>query len=300
MLQPKEYMSKRIISMSVGVFAYNEARNIGKVLDSLLKQKLDYVQIKEIIVISSGSFDRTNEIVRQYVRKHKHIQLVVQLKREGKSAAINEFMDRSKSNVLAIISGDLRLHTRAIEEIGLPFLQEDVGMVGCRPLPLNTQNNPLGKEIKLLWHFHHLVSLHNPKCGEMIAFRKVLKSIPRESAVDEATIEVMLHLIGFKVVYAPRSIVYNRGPKNISDFIKQRRRVYAGHLWVQERYHYQVSTLKTTSTANIIKTHLMTHPQDIIPSTKLVMLEIISRFLGWFDYTVLHKNPYIWNMVTRD
>lgn len=292
-------MTSNRVTMSVGVFAYNEARNIGKVLDSLLKQKLDYVQIKEILVISSGSFDRTNEIVRQYTRKYKHIHLLDQLKREGKSAAINEFMHRAKSNVLTVISADLRLHTRAIEELGLPFLHEDVGMVGCRPIPVNVQNNPIGPEIKLLWHFHHLVSLHNPKCGEMVAFRKVLKSIPRESAVDEATIEVMLHLIGYKVIYAPRSIAYNRGPKTISDFIKQRRRVYAGHLWVQDHYHYQVSTLKTASTLQMIRSHLLTNPQDLIPTAKLLSLEMVSRFLGWFDYTVLNRNPYIWNMVER-
>ncbi len=292
-------MATNRVTMSVGVFAYNEARNIAKVLDSLLKQKLDYIQIKEILVISSGSFDRTNEIVRQYARKHKQIQLIDQLQREGKSAAINEFLHRAKANVLTIISADLRLHTRALEELGLPFLHEDVGMVGCRPVPVNIQSNPLGAEIKLLWHFHHLVSLHSPKCGEMVAFRKVLKSIPKESAVDEATIEVMLHLVGYKVVYAPRSIVYNRGPKTTSDFIKQRRRVYAGHLWVQDHYHYQVSTLKTASTFAIIRSYLLTHPQDLIPTLRLMSLEALSRFLGWFDYTVLNRNPFIWNMVER-
>jgi hypothetical protein len=33
------------------------------------------------------------------------------------------------------------------------------------------------------------MALISPKLGEMIAFRKVMKSIPKDSAVDEASIE---------------------------------------------------------------------------------------------------------------
>lgn len=287
------------LQVSLGVFAHNEGRNIIKALESISKQRLDLVSIKEILVISSGSYDRTNELVRHYAKTDPRIRLIEQLRREGKSSAINLFLNHSHTDVLIVISGDLRLHTRAIEEIALPFFHSEIGMVGAHPIPINIQHNPIGHQIRLLWHLHHLISMHNPKCGEMVAFRKLVHSIPKESAVDEATLEVLLHLIGFQIAYAPRSIVYNRGPASLGDFIKQRRRVYVGHQWVSSRYNYQVSTMKSVSVTKVIRQYLLAHPQDLVPMFQLLALEAISRTLGWIDFNILNRNPYIWNMVSR-
>ena len=291
---------KKKLKVSLGVFAYNEENNIVRTLQSISKQKLELVEIKEIIVVSSGSYDRTNELVRQYAAQDKRVRLIEQLFREGKSSAVNIFMQHSRSNILIAISGDLRLHSRAVEQISLPFFHDLVGMVGCRPIPVNIQHNPLGHQVRLLWQLHHLVSLRTPKCGEMVAFRKVVRSIPKESAVDEATLEVLLRMVGYEVVYAPRAIVYNKGPKTIKDFIKQRRRIYVGHHWVKESYNYQVSTMKTTSTLSVIKEHLLSHPEDSYHMAKLLLLEAVSRLLGWMDYHLFQRNPFVWDMVSRD
>ena len=290
---------KKPISVSIGIFAYNEEQNIKKVLDSILKQHTQIAFIKEIIIISSGSYDRTNQIARQYEKKDNRIRLIEQLERRGKSSAINKFLKIAKAPISVVISSDLRLHTKAIEEITIPFLHKKVGMAGAHPIPINTQHSQFGKEIRLLWQLHHLVALKNPKCGEMIAFRNVIRSIPKQSAVDEANLEVLLKLIGFKVVYAPRAIVYNKGPRTIQEFLTQRRRVYAGHQWVVKQYNYQVSTLGFSSTFQTIIAHLFTKPNDTIPMIRLVALEAWGRVLGWWDYHILGKNQYIWNMIER-
>ena len=289
----------RKISVSIGIFAHNEENNIARILDSVLIQKTDIVSIKEILVISSGSNDKTNQIVRSYQQRNKKIFLIDQLKREGKSSAINLFLRLAKGKILVTISGDLRLAKDCIEEIVLPFLHPEIGMVGGHPKPSNVAHSQVGKEGKLLWQLHHLVSLKNPKCGEIVAFRNSINSIPKESAVDEATIEVLLKLIGYQVAYAPRAIVYNKLPKTISDFIVQRRRVYAGHLWLRHKYHYQVSTLSFSNDYEAIAQYLFAHPKQILYLIKLVGFEFYARLLGWVDYHILDKNPYVWQMVDR-
>lgn len=292
-------MTPTALTVSLGIFAHNEETNIISLLQSIAKQQTEVAQIQEILVLSSGSSDRTNQLVRQAAKKESRIQLVEQLKRQGKSSAVNLFLKKSKSNIVIVISGDLRLHSRAIEEMTLPFVHKKVGMVGAHPVPTNTVGNPLGPEIKLLWHLHHLISLQDPKCGEMIAFRRVIRSLPKGIAMDEATIEVLLKMVGYKVVYAPRAIVYNKGPKSIKDFITQRRRNFTGHLALQRRYHYQVSTNKPTNLRQAILGYLLDHPQAWIPMTKLISLEIVSRLLGWIDFYVLGRNPHIWKMIER-
>ncbi len=287
------------LKVSIGIFAHNEESNISSVIDSLLKQKTDIANIAEILIVSSGSNDKTNKIIRQAEKKDKRIKLLEQFQREGKSAAINLFLRKSTSQVLIIISSDIRLHSEAIEEITLPFLHSSVGMVGAHPVPCNTQHSQVGKEVKLLWHLHHLISLQQPKCGEMVAFRKVIRAIPKHSAVDEATIEVLLKLIGFKILYAPRAIVYNKAPLTAKELLTQRRRIYAGHQWISGKYNYHVSTMNSGNALNAILDHLINQPNDIIPMVRLILLELYGRVLGWFDFYILGKNPYVWKMVRR-
>ena len=52
-----------MLTASVGVMAYNEEQNIGKLLAALKGQSLENVEIRQIIVVSSGSTDRTDDIV---------------------------------------------------------------------------------------------------------------------------------------------------------------------------------------------------------------------------------------------
>ena len=61
--------------------------------------------------------------------------------------------------------------------------------------------------------------------------------------MDEASIEAIIRKAGYKLCYVPDAIVRNKGPENIRDFLKQRRRIAAGHkhLMIEERY--EVSTM---------------------------------------------------------
>ena len=53
-------------TISIGVCAYNEEKNILHTLGSILSQELDGFEISEIIVVSSGSTDRTESIVHEF------------------------------------------------------------------------------------------------------------------------------------------------------------------------------------------------------------------------------------------
>ena len=74
------------ISVSICVAAYNEEANIGRLLDAMNRQKLSCCLIKEIIVVASGCTDRTEEIVRQKMKKNQLIKLLPQQERKGKAS----------------------------------------------------------------------------------------------------------------------------------------------------------------------------------------------------------------------
>ncbi|MDA3814452.1 MAG: glycosyltransferase [Candidatus Cloacimonetes bacterium] len=285
-----------ILYCSVGVIVYNEAANIGKLLDALLTQKTDKSKIQEIIVVSSACTDGTDDIVRGYEKDHENIKLITEAERGGKSSAINKLIKAANTDLLIIESGDTIPDEDTVEKMIIPFQDEKVGMTGGRPTPENDPRTFIGYSVNLLWNLHHEMALISPKLGEMVAFRKIFDQIPPESAVDEASIEAIMKDNDLLLKYVPDAIVYNKGPENLSDFIKQRRRIETGHLWLMENCDYSVSSQNKGLLLDLALKELKKDKEKMFFLFGTAIIEIYSRFLGWFDYKVLKKNPFKWDI----
>ncbi|MCL2062930.1 MAG: glycosyltransferase [Candidatus Cloacimonetes bacterium] len=288
-----------IVKCSIGVIAYNEEKNISQILRALLKQELHEVEIDEIIVISSGSTDKTDLIVREYQEKFNKIKLYIQEKREGKASAINLFLEKAKNHILLIESADTIPSKNTVEKLVKPLRKTNIGMTGGRPIPLQTNDNFVDFAVNLLWKLHHRMAKFKPKLGEMIAFKKVFTSIPEDSAVDEASIEALIDKAGLKCLYISDAIIYNKGPETICDFIKQRRRIATGHLWLKHKENYNVTSNQLSLLFGLYIFECLTNPKDIIYITGTAKLEMYCRLLGYFDYYIKKTNPYIWEMIDR-
>lgn len=245
-------------------------------------------------MVSSGSTDQTNQIARKFCLKNERIQLIEQARREGKSAAINLFLEEAVGDVCVIESGDTIPQPDTIEKLFDPFEDESVGMSGARPVPVDDPNTFLGFVVHLLWNLHHEIALHNPKLGELIGFRNVIPQIPSRSAVDEASLEALITQRGYKLAYSPTSIVHNKGPGTITDFIKQRRRIYNGHLWLARFQDYTVSTTNPFPIFPIILRLMVWRPRFVVWTIGTIVLEAWCRFLGVIDFYIKKKVPFIW------
>ena len=223
-MNPKKLKKLRV---SIGVTSYNEEQNIEKLLHSLLKQKLKSAIITEILVISSGSTDSTDKIVKKILRRNSKIKLIQQKKRIGKASAVNLFISSAKEDVVILSSADILIPNDTIDKITRPLRERDIGIVGSHPVPGNDPNSFFGFAAHLMWGLHHQISLTSPKMGEFIAFRKIFKQIPLTSSVDEASIEALIRGQGYIAVYAPKAIIYNKGAENFKEFTIRIRHIYA-------------------------------------------------------------------------
>ncbi|MBN1327203.1 MAG: glycosyltransferase, partial [Candidatus Cloacimonetes bacterium] len=235
-------MSENNLLVSIGIIVHNEAANIAKLLNALKNQNLNRVVIREIIIVSSASTDATDEIVEEFSKQDKRITLIREKERRGKSAAINLFLKAANSEILIIESGDTIPAVDTVEKLIIPFFEQSIGMTGGRPVPENSPDNFIGYSVNLLWNLHHKMALINPKLGEMVAFRRLFENLPEQSAVDEASIEALIRSAGLKLKYIGDALVYNKGPENLRDFIKQRKRIAAGHLWLKDVQNYSVAS----------------------------------------------------------
>ncbi|MHB2147457.1 glycosyltransferase family 2 protein [Calditrichota bacterium LG25] len=293
---------KDFYEISVGVMAYNEEKNIAKCLNALQRQKLKSGQIKEILVVSSGSTDRTDAIVQQFAQKDARIRLIRQARRMGKASAINEFLKRASGDIVVLESADTIAHEHTVEELIKPFRYPEVGMVGAHPVPVNKKNSFVGFCVHKLWELHHHMALQSPKCGEMVAFRNIVTRIPRYTAVDEAAIEAIISKAGLKLAYASRALVTNKGPETFGDFFKQRRRIASGHRHLKALIGYEVTTLKTSKILKLVWQLQRWTPRETLFMFLLILVEAFARFMGLLDFYIRDKNPFIWDIsvTTKD
>ncbi len=284
------------IRVSVGVTAHNEEANIGPLLEALLNQHLHEVEITEIIVVASGCTDRTEDIVREYMKKDPRIKLLVQERREGKTSAVNLFLKHAREDICVLESGDTLPHENAIERMGRMFKDPKVGMVGAHKVPVNTPDHIAGLLTHLRLRLEHQLCLEIPRLGELIAFRKVFDQIPPDVSMDEAFVEALVIQRGLQVRYAPDAIVYNTGPTSIREFIRQRRRNHAGHLYLKHKYGYKVASLENTRVLKIALKEIWGAIRFIYMLVLLGVLEAWARFLGWYDFAIRKERYEVWDM----
>jgi cellulose synthase/poly-beta-1,6-N-acetylglucosamine synthase-like glycosyltransferase len=287
--------SRELIRCSMGVMAHNEAGNIGSLLQAIVSQRTRAVELVEIIVIASGFTDDTEAIVNSWSARDNRIRLVVQAQREGKASAVNRFLAEAREGILMVCSADLLPAEDTIEQLIAPFSDPEVAMTSCRPVPVNDPNCFMGFAAHLLWNLHHFINLVDFKAGELIAFRKVFMRIPYSTAVDEAAIESVIRGQGYKVRYVEEAITYNKGPDTMPDFLRQRRRIYSGHLTLRDTVGYRVATLSNRRMLGMALSHLDWRPRAFVWTWAVAALELYGRFLGKRDYKRRHDHT-VWEI----
>jgi cellulose synthase/poly-beta-1,6-N-acetylglucosamine synthase-like glycosyltransferase len=278
--------------VSVGVFAYREGGNVEACLRSLIAQHSGKIVIDEVIVVWDG-LEPAQAEAAEFI-KGKNIRLVISQERQGKFAAINRFLAMAASDVLVMVSADVVLDAGAVEALCKPFLDGRVGMAGGRPVPANDPDTFFGHMAHLQWQLHHALSLHAPKFGELVAFRRVFENLP-PTLVDEEEIAAIVKGKGFLLRYVPEACVHNKGVENLGDFFKQRRRVYAGHLDLKQRRGYAASTLNGLVVAGYLLKDIRSYSQRPGWLLMAVILESAARALGWFDFSFKGRT-YAWPM----
>jgi cellulose synthase/poly-beta-1,6-N-acetylglucosamine synthase-like glycosyltransferase len=296
-LQEDDAHAQQKLSCSIGVMAYNEERNIARILTALLDQQTCKCEIDEIIVLASGCTDRTVDIVNTFCIIDPRIKLVIQAERQGKASAVNLFLRHATSDVLVMESADTLPEPTTIERLLEPMCGDpDVGMTGGHPVPINDKSTFMGYAVHLLWQLHHHIAARKPKLGELTAFRRVFYRIPFDSAVDEANMEPLITGQGYQLRYVPEAIVYNRGAETVHDFLKQRRRIHAGHLRMSREQGYTVATMGSGPILSAILANFAWDWRYFCWTPAVIGLEVYGRYLGWMDYRLKKRNHAIWDI----
>ncbi|HEX9097362.1 MAG TPA: glycosyltransferase [Candidatus Dormibacteraeota bacterium] len=285
---------KSTLGCSVGIMAYNEEANIAKAVEAILNQRLVWGEIAEMVIVASGCTDRTAEIVESIAHQDPRVRMIVQEHRVGKASAINLFVSAARCPVLLMVSADVIVKDGTIDALLQHFRDPAVGMVGAHPIPVNDETTFLGHTVHVLWRLHDRLARMSPKLGEVVAFRNVVPSIPSDTAVDEISIQALITQLGYRLVYEPDAVVYNRGPQTVKDFLRQRRRIYAGHLRVHHQQGYEASTMSVRRIGRaLIGSGSFATPRAACWTVGAIGLEAAARGLGRYDH-MRHRSHHVW------
>ena len=282
-----------------GVTACNEERTIGPLLEALLSARPGGAPIAAVVVVSSACTDRTDGIVLELARRDPRVRLISEPVRRGKAAAINTFLAARPAGmgITVVASADILPAAGALESIVAAFDDPEVGMAGGRPVPSNRGHGLTARMSRLMWDLHHEAALLAPKLGELVAFRsELVEAIDEATPVDEALLEREVLAKGFRLRYVPDAVVSNLGASSLQEWLAQRRRIAAGHRWLEKKYGYSVSTAPAGLAARLMARAVLPRPGLWLPALALVGVEAAGRLLGRLD-EARGKDHAVWKIV---
>jgi cellulose synthase/poly-beta-1,6-N-acetylglucosamine synthase-like glycosyltransferase len=127
-------------SISITIPAYNEARQIDELIESVLK--LDYPKDRlQILMISDASDDGTDDRIRAYA--HKGVELLRMPERGGKTAAENAARPLLRGEIIVNTDASVRIDRKAIKPMIARFRDPSIGLASGRDVSVSRVGSDL-------------------------------------------------------------------------------------------------------------------------------------------------------------
>lgn len=128
-------------TISIGIPAYNEEKNIINMLESVVKQKSESYVLEKIMVISDGSSDSTEKKVRNFGKKNRLVSLKADRKRLGKAERLNQLYRLNRSDFLGTFDADIVLERDCELELMMQVItsNKDLNVAAANQIPAKSK-----------------------------------------------------------------------------------------------------------------------------------------------------------------
>jgi cellulose synthase/poly-beta-1,6-N-acetylglucosamine synthase-like glycosyltransferase len=220
----------KLRSVSIIIPVWNGEHFLEAKLRSVLA--LNYPrELMEILVVSDGSTDRTNEIARQFAAQGVRL---LHVDKGGKAAALNAGVPVTSGEIL--IFNDVRqtLHPESLRRLIACFASPTIGAVSARLCIRGGESNA-ELDSRLYWRYELWIRQQMSKVhstwgctGAYYGLRRTLwEPIPPEMLIDDAWLPLTALLKGFRVVLEPTAVMYDFPTELHSEF-RRKVRTQAG------------------------------------------------------------------------
>ena len=233
--EKKDYSFQPFVSVLVAT--YNEEKVIAKRIENLFT--LDYPKNKyEVLVVDSGSTDRTTNIVEKFIRQsiqsQPDLKLIKENTRRGKASAINLGKEQAKGEIVLIADANSIFDENVLREMMPHFKNPEIGAVSGRYF-ISNPNKILSSSEAFYWEIEHIMMLGesyldsiSTVIGTISAWRKELMNFRPTTISEDLDMTIQTRRNGYKVKYEPDAMVYEPSATASEDQIKQRKRTSTG------------------------------------------------------------------------
>lgn len=200
-------------------------------LESILK--LNYPQnLLEILVISDGSDDRTDELVKEFIPQGVKL---LRLPRSGKPAALNAGMPQVHGEIVLLTDVRQVLHPQSLSHLVACFADSSVGVVSG-DLVIMAGEHGEEKDMGLYWRYEtwirNQLSRIDSMIGAMGSFyairRELLRPIPADIILDDVYLPMTAFFQGYRLIVEPAAKVFDF-PTSLQSEFRRKVRTLAGN-----------------------------------------------------------------------
>jgi len=274
--------------ISVLMAVHNGAAMIQAQMEHLLL--LNPARIAEVLVVSDGSTDATEAILKQQqqLAPDPRLQVILLPEQAGKTAALNEALRLAKGEILLFIDIRPRVEPGAIESILENFADPTVGCVAGELLLAGNDHDPTAEAVSgLYWRYEQWIRICEATVdspvgvyGGFYAIRRALaKPAPAGLILDDMFQPLSIIRQGYRSVLDRNAGVRDRWPASTADEFQRKIRTLAGNFQLVQ----QAPWILTCRVAFQLISHKLL--RLVVPWCFLLLLPL-SGLLG------LHSIPY--------
>lgn len=280
-------------SVSVVIAAYNEAHVIADKIRNILSLK-GSDQICEILIGSDGCSDRTAEEARSV--PDSRVRVFEFPERRGKAVVLNELMEKCAGDVVVMTDARQEIADDALVALRENFADPRVGVVSGELVFRTTTSDGTAAAMECYWNYEKSIrkaeaTFHSVPgaTGAIYAMRKSLfRPVPAQTVLDDVLIPMQAVLMGYRCVFEPRAIAWDRPSTSRQEEAARKRRTLAGNLQI-----------------------VMWHPTWVLPNVNPIAWQFVSHklarlfspiflLLGWVGSAAAASHPfYFWACVAQ-
>ena len=198
-------------SVSVVMVVRNEEVILEKKLRNLLA--MDYPQERfDVVVVSDGSTDRTDEILRDQSRNPR-IRILLKQLGQGKACGVNDAVSVASGEVIMFVDARQQIEAGALRALTENFADPDVGCVSGALILGDPELGESGRGMGLYWRLEKKIRELESASGSVVGAtgaiyavrHDLLCPIPAGTILDDVYIPMQVVRQGKRVMFDPRA-----------------------------------------------------------------------------------------------
>lgn len=235
------------LPVSVIIAVHNEAGVLRRKIDNLGRLRKDFVSDMEVIVVSDGSTDETNELLRNYA--YPWLRIVLLSGQSGKAVALNHGVEIASGEILVFTDVRQIIADAAMSAMLENYADPTVGGVsGCLRLTPLEGGRQEGESLK--WDIENSLRSAEGRTGSLVgalgAFYSIRRhqfvQLPTGTILDDMWVPLHVTRAGYRVVLEERAVAWDDVCPTMKQEFRRKLRTATGNYQLMRMAPWVLST----------------------------------------------------------